>query len=97
MLPPNSGDKIMHASIRLGDSVVMASDGECRGGAAKFEGFSLSFTPNNVADADRIFAALADGGKITQPLTETFFASRFGMLADRFGMHWIIIAGSKHP
>lgn len=92
--PP--GDKVMHSSFRLGDSMLMASDGFCSG-KPSFGGFSLSFEARDEADAKKRFDALAAGGKVTQPLTETFFARAFGMCTDRFGLSWMVIAGQKQP
>jgi PhnB protein len=89
MVPPGSGDKIMHASLRIGEAEVMASDGECQGRPV-FQGFSLSLDLSSEAEAEKVFAALADGGKIQMPLGRTFFALRFGMLTDRFGVHWMV-------
>ena len=89
MIPPDSENKVMHASLRMGDTVVMASDGRCEG-APSFEGFSLSVTVADEAEADRVFAALAEGGKIQMPLSKTFWSSRFGMLSDRFGVGWMV-------
>lgn len=89
MLPPGSEDKVMHASLRIGDSVVMASDGHCRG-QPSFQGFSLSLTVPDEARADQLFAALADGGQVQMPLAKTFFSPRFGMVADRFGVSWMV-------
>ena len=90
MLPPGTESKVMHASLRIGDSTVMASDGQCLG-QANFQGFSLALSVSNDAEAERLFAALADGGKACMPLAKTFFSSRFGMVADRFGVSWMII------
>ena len=90
MVPPGSENKIMHASFRIGETTVMASDGRCTG-QPNFQGFSLSITVPNEAEADRRFAALADGGQVQMPLTKTFFSPRFGMVADRFGVSWMII------
>ena len=90
MLPPGSEEKVMHASLRIGDSVVMASDGRCSG-KPDFRGVSLSITVADDAAAERTFAALADGGQVHMPLTKTFFTSRFGMLADRFGVPWMVV------
>jgi PhnB protein len=90
MVPPGSENKVMHASFRIGDTTVMASDGQC-GGRASFQGFSLSLTALDEAEAERLFAALADGGQVQMPLTKTFFAPRFGMVADRFGVSWMIV------
>jgi len=89
-----SGDNIMHASFRIGDSVVMASDGFGKGKPV-FQGVSLSLAVNSVADADRYFSALAKGGTIQQALTKTFFAPSFGMVTDKFGVPWMVIAGDK--
>ena len=90
MLPPGSEEKVMHASLRIGDSVVMASDGRCSG-KPDFRGVSLSITVADDAAAERTFAALADGGQVHMPLAKTFFSSRFGMLADRFGVPWMVV------
>ena len=87
---PAGGDKVMHASFRIGETTVMASDGMCQN-QPKFEGFSLSLTLPDAAAAERTFASLADGGHVQQPLIQTFFASRFGMVADRFGVGWMIV------
>ncbi len=89
--PANPGDKIMNASFRLGDSLLMASDGSC-GGNPQFKGFSLSITVPGTAEAHRIFAALAKGGEELVPMTETFFAQSFGIVADRFGVSWLVLA-----
>ena len=90
MLPPSSEGKIMHASFRLGETTVMASDGRC-GGQLEFKGFSLSLTVASEEEADRVFGALAEGGHVHMPLGTTFFAPRFGMVADRFGVSWMVI------
>ncbi|MBL6751553.1 MAG: glyoxalase/bleomycin resistance/extradiol dioxygenase family protein [Nevskia sp.] len=92
-LPPGSGDKVMHASLRIGETTVMASDGFCSG-KTDFQGFSLSLTLPDVAAAERAFAALADGGQVRQPLAKTFFSPGFGMLADRFGVPWMVLAAA---
>jgi PhnB protein len=94
MISPGSADKVMHVSMRIGDSMVMASDGRCTGQMA-FSGISLSLSMAEDAEAERVFAALANGGQITMPLTKTFFASKFGMVADRFGVNWMVIAGQQ--
>ena len=83
-------DKVMHASFRIGDSTLMASDGRCQG-QPRFEGIALSLTAADDAEAERLFAALADGGQVQVPLAKTFFSSRFGMVADRFGVPWIVV------
>jgi PhnB protein len=92
MVTPETADKVMHASLRIADSVVMASDGHCSG-QAKFGGFALSLIVADDAEAEQRFAALTDGGQATMPLTKTFFASKFGMLSDRFGVHWMVMVG----
>jgi PhnB protein len=89
-VPPGSENKVMHASFRIGETTVMASDGQC-GGRPSFQGFSLSLTVASGAEADRVFGALADGGQVQMPLGKTFFAKSFGMLADRFGVMWMVI------
>ncbi len=88
-LPPGAESKVMHASIRIGDATVLASDGRCTG-QPRFEGVSLSLTVGTPAEADRLFAALAEGGEVRMPLTTTFFSPRFGMVADRFGLAWMV-------
>ena len=90
MLPPGSEDKVMHSSLRIGDAIVMASDGRCLG-KPSFQGFSLSLTVASDAEAERLFGSLADGGQVQMPLTKTFFSSRFGMVADRFGVPWMVV------
>lgn len=90
-MPPGSSDKVMHAALRIGETTLMLSDGMC-GGQPKFEGMSLSLTVADDAEAARVFAALADGGQVQVPLAPSFFASSFGMLADRFGVNWMVVA-----
>lgn len=90
-LPPGiAKDKVMHAAIRIGDTVLLASDGNSLG-KPQFQGVSLSFTVDSAAQADKVFAALADGGKVTMPIATTFFAKRFGQVTDRFGLSWMIL------
>ena len=86
---PDHGDKVMHVSFRVGDSVLMASDG-MPDGAAQFTGFSLSLDYEDVDQARRAFEALSQGGKIVMPLDATFFATLFGMVCDRFGIQWMV-------
>jgi PhnB protein len=90
MMPPGSEGKVMHACIKVGDSPIFLSDGDC-GGTPKFEGVTLTINASNDAEADKLFAALGQGGKIQMPIAETFFASRFGMVADKFGMSWMVL------
>ena len=93
-LPECFHDKVMHASLRVGGTTIMASDGRCEG-AANFEGFSLSITVADEAEAERVFAALGEGGLVTMPLEKTFWAPKFGMLQDRFGVGWMISVQHK--
>ena len=93
MVPPGSEGKVMHASFRVGDTEVLASDGRCQG-RPSFQGISLSLTVPDEATADRLFAALADGGQVQVPLGKTFFSPRFGMVADRFGVGWMVIVAA---
>lgn len=88
--PPESKDKVMHAAMRIGDSTVLASDGRGNEGTT-FSGFSISLQVGDDAEAERLFAALANGGAVQVPMMSTPFASRFGMVADRFGMPWMIV------
>ena len=87
---PGRENKIMHAQMQIGDTEVLMSDGDC-GGEAKFQGFSLTLNAANEAEANRLFNALSEGGQVRMPLAKTFFAPHFGMLADRFGLGWMII------
>jgi len=84
---PINENKVMHARLRIGDSTISMSDGPCSG---KFDGFALSLTAPSPADAERLFAALAPGGKVDMPLGKTFFSPAFGMLTDRFGVKWMV-------
>jgi PhnB protein len=94
VLPPGSEDNILHAALRIGDTVVMASDlgtsDEPANGGPKFRGFSLSLAADSVVQAERQFAALAAGGRVQEPMRETFFSPRFGIVIDRFGVSWMV-------
>lgn len=92
--PPGSGEQVLHAALRIGDSVLLASDGPVPGG---FNGFALSLDASDDADARRKFDALAVGGTVNMPLSDTFFATAFGMLVDRFGVHWMVIHPKPMP
>ena len=94
--PPNSANKVMHALFRIGDTKVMASDGNCAG-KPSFQGFALTINAANPAEAKQRFDALAEGGQVQMPLNETFFARSFGMVADRFGVNWMVMAEPKNP
>ena len=88
-MPGGNADKVMHAQIQIGDTTVLLSDGRCLGKPA-FEGFALSLTVANEAEAERYFASLGEGGQVQMPLAKTFFSPRFGMVADRFGVSWMV-------
>lgn len=89
MLQPGFENKVMHSSFRIGSTTVMASDG-CDD-KSSFSGFSLTLSVPTEAEADRAFAALADGGKVGMPLSKTFWSPRYGMLTDRFGISWMVM------
>ena len=93
MCPPGAEDKVMHATVRIGDTTIMASDGMSSGKLA-FQGFSLSLSLTDKAEAERLFTALSDGGQVQMPLAETFYSPLFGVVADRFGVSWMIIVTS---
>jgi PhnB protein len=97
MVPPGFDNKIMHTSFRVGGTTVMASDG-CSTEKPNFQGFSLSLSVPTETEADLVFAALAEGGQVRMPLAKTFWSPRFGMVADRFGVGWmvsVVPAGQK--
>src|ERR1051325_3956611 len=89
------GDKIMHATLRIGGGNVMVSDGRCDE-PLKFQGFSLSLGVNTEAEADKFFNALIQGGQVIMPLAKTFWSPRFGMLTDKFGVMWMINVLSEY-
>lgn len=91
MLPPGSENNVMHSSFRIGDTVLMASDGMSTG-QTDFRGFSLSIGVDDEAAAQQLFTALSAGGQVQMPLGKTFFSSCFGMVADRFGVSWMVIS-----
>ena len=94
MVAPANAQKIMHAAWKIGDSLLMGADCACQG-KANFQGVSLTLNVANEAEAQRLFNALADGGKIQQPLIKTFFSSSWGILQDRFGVPWMIMAATQ--
>jgi PhnB protein len=93
-ITPGMGDKVMHACIKIGDSDVFLSDGQC-GGKASFSGVTLTINASSDGEADKLFAALGKGGQVTMPMAATFFASRFGMVDDKFGVHWMVLNPKK--
>jgi PhnB protein len=90
MVTPESKDKVMHAALHAGDTQLLMSDGRCTG-SANFNGIALALSVGTEADAERIFNALADGGKVNMPLAKTFFSPKFGMVADKFGVGWMVM------
>jgi PhnB protein len=90
MVTPGAEEKVMHSCFRVGDATVLASDGRCQA-QTNFQGISLTLTVPDAAEAERRFAALGDGGQVQMPLTETFFSPCFGMVADRFGVSWMVL------
>ncbi len=96
MCPPGTENKVMHATLKIGEATVMASDGRMQE-KADFKGFSLSLDFKTPEQAERAFHALGEGGQVTMPLSKTFFAKSFGMVADRFGVHWMVIVPAPMP
>src|SRR5262249_30394094 len=94
---PGTENKIMHASITINGAPIMLSDGMAKTNQPEFKGFSLSLDAKDPTEGKRMFDALSQGGQVHQPLVETFFAKSFGMVADKFGIGWMIIAGPKNP
>ena len=90
MISPGAAEKVMHAVVTIGGNTLWASDGRCQG-KPDFQGFALTLAPSDEAEADRLFAALAEGGTVQMPLAKTFFSPRFGMVADRFGVPWMVV------
>lgn len=95
MVPPGFEHKVMHASFRIGSSLLMASDG-CST-EDKFAAFSLSLALPTEAEVDRAFAALSAGGQVQMPLGRTFWSPKFGMLTDKFGVAWMVTVMTQPP
>jgi PhnB protein len=91
-VPPETRDRIMHARLVVGDAVLMGSDGP-PGYSEKAQGIWVNIWVTDVADAERIFAALSEGGTVVMPMEKTFWAERFGMVKDRFGTPWMVNCG----
>lgn len=87
-------EKVLHAAFRIGEATLMASDGECTGNP-EFRGFGLSLPAPTDAEAERLFGLLSRGGTVHQPLQPAFFSSRFGIVADRFGVGWMVLTRSN--
>ena len=90
MCAADNADRVMHASLRIGEATMMMSDGP-KDAPLDFKGFGLSLDAKDEADANRLFNALADGGRVMMPLGKTFFSSCFGMCADKFGVQWMVV------
>jgi len=89
---PGLENKVMHSSFKVGDTVLMASDGMCNGEQKnEFKGISLTLNPTTEAECERLFNALAEGGQIFQPLIKTFFSPKFGVVTDKFGVNWMVL------
>lgn len=93
-MAPGTEDKIMHANVRIRDTQIMVSDGRCAG-TSQFYGFALTLNAKDAADAEKLYTTLGEGGTPHAPLTETFFADKFGMMTDKFGVLWMILAEKK--
>lgn len=89
-IPADQHDRVMHARIQLNGLVLMASDAMSGFPFEGYKGFSLSLNPTDPAEAERLFAALADGGTVTMALDKTFWARLFGTVTDRFGVPWMV-------
>jgi PhnB protein len=88
--PPANADKVMHAEFKVGETTIMASDGNNTGKPA-FQGFYLAIHAKDESEFDKLFNALTNGGQVTVPPTKTFFSPRFGMAADKFGVGWMVV------
>lgn len=93
MISPGSGEKVMHASIAIGDTKVLVSDGRNTGNP-NFQGFALAVSVKDEAEFDKMFNGLGNGGKVTMPPNKTFFSPRFGMLTDKFGVNWMMLVAT---
>ncbi len=91
---PGTEEKVMHCNFTIGTTQLMASDGNCKS-APSFQGFSLTINAESADEAERLFAALSDGGQVQMPLSQTFFSPRFGMVADRFGVSWMVLVAQE--
>jgi PhnB protein len=92
---PASRDKVMHACIKVGDTPVFLTDGNCNN-KASFSGVTLTLNADSDVEAEKLFAALGKGGQVQMAMNETFFATRFGTRADKFGVSWMILK-AKNP
>jgi len=90
MCTAENADKVMHSQFQIGDSTIMASDGRCTG-KPNFHGIALTISAHTEAEAEKLFNGLAAGGQVTMPLAKTFFSPKFGMVADKFGVGWMVL------
>jgi PhnB protein len=93
MISPGSEEKVMHSAVQVGDSTVLMSDGHCTG-KPNFNGIALTISAKTEAEADKLFNGLAEGGLVTMPLAKTFFSPKFGMVADKFGVGWMVLVAN---
>jgi PhnB protein len=84
----------MHSSFRIGDTSVMATDGMMKD-KPEFKGFSLTLNPKTESEAERLFAALSNGGQVHQPMIKTFFSPKFGVVSDKFGVNWMVMVDTQ--
>jgi PhnB protein len=89
MVPPQWQDKVMHATLVVGDQTILGADPAPQH-FEKVQGVSMSITPASMAEGERIFSALAEGGSVTMPFGKQFWSDGFGMLTDRFGIAWMV-------
>jgi len=93
MCTPGNADKVMHSQFQIGDTTIMASDGR-NSGNPNFQGIMLSIAAQSEAEVDKLFNGLAEGGQVTMPLGKTFFSPKFGMVADKFGVGWMVLVAN---
>ena len=91
---PGMENKVMHSAFKVGDTVLMASDG-MNSGPLEFKGISLTLNPRTETECERLFNALAAGGKVFQPLIKTFFSPKFGVVTDKFGVNWMVLVDQQ--
>ena len=94
---PGTENKIMHSSFQIGDTVLMATDGMMNPSKLEFKGISLTLNPKTETECERLFNALANGGQVHQPLIKTFFSPKFGVVADKFGVSWMVMVEQAQP
>jgi PhnB protein len=91
-IPPGQEDVVMHAALTLGSDLLMASDDPTTDSFGPVQGMQVNYAVADVAEAKRVFEALAEGGNVTLPIAPTFFSPMFGMCVDRFGTPWMVSA-----